>query len=157
MLKVTTILAAAIIVLSGGTSNHAGFSLQCPPGFSALPLTGSAWGGGSGGAGHGTAGAGGATGRTLLASSRSMRNSPVRSSPISLSCCTTLYAASSSACHASRSEPPACLVEAGLRRGEGVVRFSLGADATAQMVDEAVVIFKKAVHEVRTGTAGRTQ
>jgi cysteine desulfurase len=65
-----------------------------------------------------------------------------------------VLASSGAACHARSVEPPRCLRDAGLRGGEGSVRFSLSYDTTADEVERAVVAFAAAVAAVRSGRAG---
>jgi len=64
-----------------------------------------------------------------------------------------VLAASSSACHSARVDPPRCLVEAGLRRDEGAVRLSLSLDTTPDEADEAARIIVEAVGGLRGGRA----
>jgi len=64
-----------------------------------------------------------------------------------------VLAASSSACHSTRAEPPRPLVDAGLRRDEGAIRLSLSVDTTAEEMDEAARIFVDAVRSLRAGRA----
>jgi cysteine desulfurase len=65
-----------------------------------------------------------------------------------------VLASSGAACHSRRSEPPRCLRDAGLRNGEGSVRFSLSYDTTSDEVDRAVGAFAAAVGALRAGRAG---
>jgi cysteine desulfurase len=65
-----------------------------------------------------------------------------------------VLASSGAACHARRTEPPRCLRDAGLRRDEGSIRFSLSFDTTADEVERAVVAFAEAVAALRAGRAG---
>jgi cysteine desulfurase len=60
-----------------------------------------------------------------------------------------------SACHSRRSEPPRCLVEAGLSEREGAVRFSLSFDTTQREIDEAAAITQATINAVRSGQAGK--
>ncbi len=48
-----------------------------------------------------------------------------------------VLASSGSACHSRRTRPPRCLLDAGLRSNEGVVRFSLGPDTSDTEIDAA--------------------
>jgi cysteine desulfurase len=64
-----------------------------------------------------------------------------------------VLAASSSACHSARVEPPQCLVDAGLRRDEGAVRLSLSFDTTREESDAAAQILVEAVRDIRGGRA----
>jgi cysteine sulfinate desulfinase/cysteine desulfurase-like protein len=68
-----------------------------------------------------------------------------------------LFASAGSACHSTRREPPACLVDDGLALDEAVVRFSPGPGTTEEDVEDAARIFETALREVRSGTAGRTK
>ncbi len=65
-----------------------------------------------------------------------------------------VLAASSSACHSRRSEPPKCLRQAGLRADEGAVRFSLTLDTTSAEIDYAINAFQAAVDAVKSGHSG---
>jgi cysteine desulfurase len=65
-----------------------------------------------------------------------------------------VLASSGAACHARRSEPPLCLRDAGLGRGEGAVRFSLSFDTAPDEIEGAVAAFADAVAAVRAGSAG---
>jgi len=67
-----------------------------------------------------------------------------------------VLASSGAACHARRSEPPRCLRDAGLRAGEGSIRFSLSFDTTDDEVRCAVAAFAAAVEAVRAGRVGGT-
>ncbi|MBW2275920.1 MAG: aminotransferase class V-fold PLP-dependent enzyme [Deltaproteobacteria bacterium] len=64
-----------------------------------------------------------------------------------------VLAASSSACHSARVDPPRCLVDAGLRRDEGAVRLSLSFDTTGDEADQAARILAEAVRDLRSGRA----
>ena len=64
-----------------------------------------------------------------------------------------VLAASSSACHSARTEPPRCLVDAGLRRDEGAVRLSLSSDTTAAEAEAAARILVDSVDSLRSGRA----
>ena len=66
-----------------------------------------------------------------------------------------LFASAGSACHSTRREPPACLVDDGLAPDEAVVRFTPGAGVTEDDVEDAARIFETALQEVRCGNAGR--
>jgi cysteine desulfurase len=66
-----------------------------------------------------------------------------------------VLAASSSACHSRRKEPPASLVAAGLLASEGAVRFSLSEHTTLQEVELTVIAFESAVEESRGGGVAR--
>ncbi|MCK9462803.1 MAG: aminotransferase class V-fold PLP-dependent enzyme [Proteobacteria bacterium] len=65
-----------------------------------------------------------------------------------------VLASSGAACHSRRREPPRCLRDAGLRAGEGSIRFSLSYDTTAEEVEGAVAAFAAVVEAVRAGHAG---
>ncbi len=60
-------------------------------------------------------------------------------------------ASSSSACHSTRKDPPKCLLNAGLRRDQGSVRFSLTFDTTQQEISRAIVAVSEAVKAFRKG------
>jgi cysteine desulfurase len=64
-----------------------------------------------------------------------------------------VLAASGSACHSTRKEPPRCLVDAGLRRDEGAVRLSLSFDTSPDDAAEAARAFAEAVDSLRRGRA----
>jgi cysteine desulfurase len=68
-----------------------------------------------------------------------------------------VLAASSSACHSARKEPPRCLVDAGLRRDEGAVRLSLSFDTTRGEIDEAARAISEAVRALRSGRAAEAR
>lgn len=65
-----------------------------------------------------------------------------------------ILASAGSACHATRKEPPAVLVDAGLRRGAGAIRFSLSLRTTEAEIDAAISAIIDAVRAVRAGRAG---
>jgi cysteine desulfurase len=65
-----------------------------------------------------------------------------------------VLASSSSACHSARKDPPRCLVHAGLRHGQGAVRFSLSTKTTPQDIDGAVAAVSQAVSAFRRGRFG---
>ncbi|MBN2530971.1 MAG: cysteine desulfurase [Deltaproteobacteria bacterium] len=65
-----------------------------------------------------------------------------------------VLASAGSACHSTRTTPPRCLVDAGLRPGDGVVRLSIEYQTTDEELARAAEIFKTAVSEVRQGKAG---
>jgi cysteine desulfurase len=65
-----------------------------------------------------------------------------------------VIASAGSACHASRSAPPACLTDAGLRADEGTLRFSLSFDTTPSEIDCAIRAFHEAVKAIRAGHTG---
>ncbi len=66
-----------------------------------------------------------------------------------------LFASAGSACHSSRTLPPACYVDEGLKQNEGVIRFSPGADYSKDNMKQAAAIFKDALFKVRSNTAAR--
>jgi cysteine desulfurase len=68
-----------------------------------------------------------------------------------------VLAASSSACHSARRDPPRCLVDAGLRADEGALRLSLSLDTVEDDVAEAVPILVAAVRSLRDGKAARAR
>ena len=61
-----------------------------------------------------------------------------------------VYASAGSACHARRTAPPACLVDAGLRPGEGSVRLSLSFDTDEEAASRAVSSFIEALELARS-------
>jgi cysteine desulfurase len=65
-----------------------------------------------------------------------------------------VLASAGSACHASSSEPPRCLREAGLEGGEAALRISLSFDTTREEIEAACAAFASAVRNVRSGRAG---
>ncbi len=65
-----------------------------------------------------------------------------------------VLASSSSACHSTRKDPPRCLVNAGLRRSQGAVRFSLSTQTTTKEVDGAIAAVSQAVAAFRSGRVG---
>lgn len=67
-----------------------------------------------------------------------------------------VLASAGSACHARRSSPPRCLVDAGLRDDEASVRLSLSFDTTSAQIDEAVLRFEETVRALRGKKAWRT-
>ena len=67
-----------------------------------------------------------------------------------------VLASSGSACHSRRTRPPRCLLDAGLRSNEGVVRFSLGPDTSDTEIDAAARAMIDSVVAIREGRAGKT-
>ncbi len=65
-----------------------------------------------------------------------------------------VLAASGSACHSTRKQPPRCLVDAGLEPTEGAVRFSLSLETTSQEIDITVDAIGEAIDAVRKGRTG---
>ncbi len=65
-----------------------------------------------------------------------------------------VLASSSSACHSTRKDPPRCLVNAGLARNQGAVRFSLTLDTTREEIDGAIGAVTEAVRALRSGRVG---
>ncbi len=65
-----------------------------------------------------------------------------------------VLAASSSACHSTRAEPPQSLRDAGLRKDQGAARFSLSLDTTKDEIDFAIAAIIDAIEAVRSGHAG---
>ncbi len=62
-----------------------------------------------------------------------------------------VLASSSSACHSTRTRPPRCLTDAGLRSSEGVVRFSLGPDTSDAQIETAAAAMVQSVITIREG------
>lgn len=65
-----------------------------------------------------------------------------------------VFASSSSACHATRKHPPRSFVNAGLRTGQGAIRFSLTLGMTEEEIDGAIVAVSQAVAAFRSGRIG---
>ncbi|MBN2344504.1 MAG: cysteine desulfurase [Deltaproteobacteria bacterium] len=65
-----------------------------------------------------------------------------------------VLASAGSACHSTRTAPPRCLVEAGLKPEDGVVRFSIQYETSEEELSQAASIFQSALSEVRQGRAG---
>lgn len=65
-----------------------------------------------------------------------------------------VLASAGSACHATRAKPPKCVVDAGLKSGDGVVRFSIEYQTSKEALRQAANILKTAILEVRQGRAG---
>ncbi|MCP4674655.1 MAG: cysteine desulfurase [Deltaproteobacteria bacterium] len=65
-----------------------------------------------------------------------------------------VLAASGSACHSTRKQPPRCLRDAGLETNEGAVRLSLSSQTTSTEIDVAVDVIAEAIDAVRTGRMG---
>jgi len=66
-----------------------------------------------------------------------------------------VYASAGSACHASRSEPPSSLRDAGLREDEGPIRISLSYDTNKEEIERAISALVEGIAAVRSGHAGR--
>ena len=65
-----------------------------------------------------------------------------------------VLASAGSACHAARKDPPEVLVDAGLHRRAGSIRFSLSLRTTEEEIDAAVNAITDAVRAVRSGRTG---
>lgn len=66
-----------------------------------------------------------------------------------------VLASAGSACHSTRTAPPQCLVDAGLRREDGVLRISLNYEITPAELATAATRIHTAIEEVRKGKAGQ--
>jgi len=65
-----------------------------------------------------------------------------------------VIASAGSACHASRNESPACLTDAGLKNGEGAIRFSLSFETTREEIEQTIVSFHEALQAMRLRHSG---
>jgi cysteine desulfurase len=65
-----------------------------------------------------------------------------------------VLASAGSACHSSKKEPSASLIETGLKQNQAVIRLSLALDTTEKEIEKTAVIFKEAVNKILNGHAG---